>query len=103
MKKTAQFFLKTASKIEILARPKIENTVIEQLKIKNSQLENALLAQKSTQSSFSSSTASSSSDSDRPNVSDVATQFSFNRLLRVSIQRVYPGRPIEIFSFYEKI
>jgi hypothetical protein len=84
-----------------LARPKIEHTEIEQLKIKNSQLENALLAH-STQSSFSSSSVSSSSDSDGPYVSGAATQYSFNRLLRVTIQKEYPGRPIEAFSFYEK-
>jgi hypothetical protein len=93
-------------KIEVLTKPKIENSELDKLKIRNLQLENELLLAKTARSSSSQNSTSSSSqsqsDDETLGVTGGITQVNFNRVLRDTITQHYPGKPIEVFSFYEK-
>ena len=99
-------FFKMDKKIEVLTKPKIENSELDKLKIRNLQLENELLLAKTARSSSSQNSASSSSqsqsDDETLGVTGGISQVNFNRILRDTITQHYPGKPIEVFSFYEK-
>ena len=107
-------FFKMYKKIEVLTKPKIENSELDKLKIRNLQLENELLLAKTARSSSrhnstssssqnsASSSSQSQSDDETLGVTGGITQVNFNRVLRDTITQHYPGKPIEVFSFYEK-